>query len=68
MTRATDPLTIAALEHGTRRASTSVMIKKVGSKWVLYDSKGKRVLGRHGSKADALRQERAIQASKHRHG
>lgn len=42
------------------------MIKKVGTKWVLYDSKGERVLGRHGSKEAALRQERAIQLSKAR--
>ncbi len=42
------------------------MIKKVGTKWVLYDSKGKRVLGRHDTKQDALKQERAIQLSKAR--
>lgn len=45
------------------------MIKKVGRKWYLYDSKGKRILGRHETRADALRQERAIQISKARkHG
>jgi hypothetical protein len=43
------------------------MIKHIGRKWVLYDSKGQRVLGRHDTKAEALRQERAIQASKARH-
>ena len=45
------------------------MIKRVGRKWVLYDSKGERVLGRHDTKAAALRQERAIQIAKARkHG
>lgn len=48
-------------------ASVERMIKKVGTKWVLYDSKGKRVLGRHPTKAAALRQERAIQVHKHPH-
>ncbi len=42
------------------------MIKKVGRKWVLFDSKGDRVLGRHETRADALRQERAIRISKAR--
>ncbi len=42
------------------------MIKKIGSKWVLYDSKGTRVLGRHDTKEEALKQERAIQLSKAR--
>ena len=42
------------------------MIKHLGRKWVLYDSKGERVLGRHDTKAEALRQERAIQISKAR--
>jgi len=42
------------------------MIKKIGTKWVLYDSKGVRVLGRHDTKQDALKQERAIQLSKAR--
>ena len=37
-----------------------------GQKWCLWDSKGKRVLGRHRSKSRALRQERAIQFRKHR--
>jgi len=40
-------------------------IRHEGKKWVLYDSAGKKVLGRHDSKASAERQERAIQASKH---
>ncbi len=45
------------------------MIKKIGNQWVLFDSKGQRVLGRHETKEDALRQERAIQISKARkHG
>jgi hypothetical protein len=42
------------------------MIHKAGSKWVLYTRDGDRVLGTHDSKADALRQERAILASEGR--
>ncbi len=38
------------------------MIKKVGNKWVLYTKDGKRVLGTHSTKREALAQERAIKA------
>lgn len=41
------------------------MIKKVGSKWVLYTHDGKKVLGTHPTREEALAQERAVQASKH---
>lgn len=41
------------------------MIRKVGKKYVLYSKKTGRRLGTHGSKASALRQERAIQVAKH---
>lgn len=36
--------------------------------WVLYDSDGEKQLGCHSSKADAKKQERAIQARKHAEG
>lgn len=36
-----------------------------GQRWCLWDSKGKRVLGRHPSRSKAERQERLIQARKH---
>lgn len=42
------------------------MIRKVGNKYVLYSKKTGKRLGTHGSKASALRQERAIQIAKHR--
>jgi len=42
------------------------MIKKRGKKWYLYDSKGKKILGRHPNRASALRQERAVNLSKAR--
>lgn len=42
------------------------MIKKEGRQWVLYTSDGSRVLGRHKTRADAVRQERAINISKAR--
>lgn len=39
------------------------VIKKEGSKWVLYSKKGK-VLGKHDTKESAKKQEAAIQISK----
>lgn len=41
------------------------VIRHEGDEWVLYDSKGEKVLGRHDTKKGAKEQERAIQASKH---
>ncbi len=41
------------------------MIRKVGTKYVLYSRKTGKRLGTHGSRASALRQERAIQIAKH---
>lgn len=42
------------------------MIKHVGDKWILYTKDGSKKLGTHDSEAEALAQERAIEASKHR--
>jgi hypothetical protein len=42
------------------------MIKKVGKKWYLYSSDGKKILGRHPTKAAAKRQEAAINLAKAR--
>ena len=45
------------------------MIVKLGQRrptWLLYDTEGKRILGKHGSLAKAKAQERAIQISKAR--
>lgn len=42
------------------------MIKKAGKKWKLYTHDGKRVLGTHGTKAAAEKQEAAINISKAR--
>ena len=42
------------------------MIRKEGDKYVLYSSDGKKKLGEHKTKKDALRQERAIQALKNK--
>lgn len=44
----------------------SEVIKQEGSKWVLYDSKGKKKLGTHDSKKAAEKQEAAINISKAR--
>lgn len=41
------------------------MIVKRGKGWQLRSQDGTRLLGRHKSKADALMQERTIQAVKH---
>jgi hypothetical protein len=42
------------------------MIKKRGSKWVVTDKSGKKVLGTHPSREKALKQLRAIEISKMR--
>lgn len=44
------------------------MIKREGGNYVLYTKDGSRKLGTHSSKADALKQEAAIEISKHRRG
>ncbi len=45
------------------------MIRKQGEhKYVLYTADGKQKLGTHTTKTAAERQERAVQASKHRKG
>jgi hypothetical protein len=45
-----------------------MVIEKQGGKYVLKSKKTGKVLGRHESKAKAEKQERAVQASKHRRG
>lgn len=42
------------------------MIKKHGSGYILMDSEGKKLLGKHKSRADAEKQEAAINISKAR--
>ncbi len=42
------------------------VIKQEGDEWLLYTKDGKRVLGRHGSKQEAILQEYAIQKSQDR--
>ncbi len=42
------------------------MIVKMGNEWILLDRNGERILGRHATQEDALRQERAIQIAKAR--
>lgn len=41
-------------------------VKPKGSKWVVTDKSGKKVLGTHDTKAEAQEQLRAIEAEKHR--
>lgn len=36
------------------------MIKKSGNKWVLYTKDGKRKLGTHATREEAVKQERAV--------
>ena len=43
----------------------SETIKHEGNSWILYTKDGSRILGKHGSKAEAIAQERAIEISKH---
>jgi len=42
------------------------MIKREGNKYKLYTSDGSRVLGTHENKKSAIKQEQAIQISKHK--
>lgn len=42
------------------------MVRKEGSKYVVYDSSGKKKLGSHASKAKANKQLAAIELSKKR--
>ena len=44
------------------------MIKKEGSKYVVYDSKGKKKLGSHPTKKQAQAQIAAREISKHKRG
>lgn len=39
-------------------------MKKEGNKWVVYDSKGKKKLGEHKNREDAVAQIAAIEISK----
>jgi REP element-mobilizing transposase RayT len=43
------------------------MIRHVGEKWILYTSDCSRILGTHDSKADAEKQEAAVNIAKARH-
>lgn len=45
----------------------SCIIRKKGKKWVLFTKDGSKILGIHDSEKDAIDQERAIEAAKHRH-
>lgn len=47
------------------RQEKSAVIKEEHGKYVLYDHTGSQVLGKHATRQDALKQERAIQAAKH---
>jgi hypothetical protein len=40
------------------------MLKKIGGKYVVFDSSGKRRLGSHASRSGALKQLAAIEISK----
>jgi hypothetical protein len=42
------------------------MIKRNGNKWELWSADGKKLLGTHNTRGEALAQERAIQANKKR--
>ena len=44
------------------------MIRKVGSRFVVFDSKGKERLGSHRTKKGALQQLAAIELSKQKRG
>ena len=39
-------------------------IKHEGNEWILYTKDGSRVLGKHSTREDAIKQEQAIYANK----
>jgi hypothetical protein len=41
------------------------MVRKEGSKWVVRAESTGRILGKHPTKREALRQLRAVEANKH---
>jgi hypothetical protein len=43
------------------------MIKKVGNQWCLFTHDGKRKLGCHDTKEEAIKQEQAVNIQKHKH-
>ncbi|EON7637299.1 hypothetical protein FOI42_RS03920 [Escherichia coli] len=43
----------------------SEKIQKRGNEWVVTDHTGKKVLGRHPTRKEALKQLRAVEFSKH---
>lgn len=51
--------------NATGHFNKTATIKEEDGKFVLYTKDGSRVLGRHASREGALKQERAIQQSKH---
>lgn len=65
-TAATQPRTPAPVQKqgSVMQLLKQAVIKHEGKKWTLYTHDGSRVLGRHGSEAEAKAQERAIQYSK----
>ncbi len=55
--------TIAVIKPCKKKDKDSRPAKK--QRWCLYDHRGEKLLGRHPSKAKALKQEKAIQVRKH---
>lgn len=53
-----------------KNSSTDVtsVIRHEGDEWVLYTGDESRVLGRHPTKEKAVKQEQAIEISKHKKG
>lgn len=44
------------------------MIKKINGVWVLYSKDGRSILGKHGTRQEAVLQEQAILSNKRRRG
>jgi len=60
-------LSINLIKNTSEKIDGTVkMIIKKGRQWILKSKDGKKVLGRHTSKKDAMAQERAIQISQAR--
>ena len=50
-----------------RKSFINTMIKREGSRFNVYDEAGKKKLGSHPTRAQAVKQLQAIEISKHRH-
>jgi hypothetical protein len=57
-------ISIEKEDDDRERKQAIQMIKRIGDLWILFDSDGRRVLGKHKTKKEAEKQESAINIAK----